>query len=88
MIKTSIQFPETLHQRLLWHSKKESKPIYLIVIELVEAGLTAREQADLDRMYGCLDQLDGIGEAGGGNASTTINQTLYGKITTESNSTA
>ena len=79
MIRTSLVLPAPLHQRLVWASKREGKPVAQVVREILTKVLTVKETAHIKKMYKALDKLDGIGEPGITDASISINETLYGK---------
>jgi predicted DNA-binding protein len=79
MIRTSVFLPATLHQRLLMLSGYEGKSLSDLVRELLDRALVAREQARIARTYKALEKLEGICKDKITDASTTINETLYGE---------
>jgi hypothetical protein len=79
MMRTSLVLPESLHQRLVTYAKKESKSIRKLVQELLVKALSAKEEVRIQRMYQDLRELENLGPRGVKDASTTINQTLYGE---------
>jgi predicted DNA-binding protein len=79
MIRTSFFLPATLHQRLLMLSGYERKSLSDLVRELLEKALVSREQARIARTYQALEKLEGICKDNIPDASSTINQTLYGE---------
>jgi predicted DNA-binding protein len=81
MNKTRISFllSPTLHQRLIIASKQEDKSLSELVREILEQELTRREQDRLEQTYEGLKAMDGVGESGISDASTTINEVLYGR---------
>jgi NADH/NAD ratio-sensing transcriptional regulator Rex len=78
MIRTSLVLPEALHQRLVTYAKEEKKSITKLVQELLVKALATKEQVRIRRMYQDLSELENLGPRGVKDASTTINQTLYG----------
>lgn len=78
MMRTSLVIPEALHQRLVTYAKEENKPIKKLVQELLVKALATKEQARIKRMYQDLSELENLGPKRVKDASTTINQTLYG----------
>lgn len=79
MIRTSVLLPDNLHQRLLFASKRSKKPISTIVRETLDEALVTDENAHIEHMYQTLQKLEELGERGVTDASTTINETLYGE---------
>jgi predicted DNA-binding protein len=78
MIRTSVYLPEDLHQRLLIASKRRGKSFSILVRELVEQSLQGKEKADLARIYDAWDKVQGVGKDDITDASTTIDEILYG----------
>ncbi|MCI0560770.1 MAG: hypothetical protein MN733_19990 [Nitrososphaera sp.] len=79
MIRTSFYLPDTLHQRLYWASKQVKKSISRLVQELLDESLAVQEKAQRQHMYAELRKLEGIGPKGITDASTTIDEVLYGE---------
>jgi hypothetical protein len=79
MIRTSFFLPATLHQRLLMVSGHEGKSLSDLVRELLDKALVSREQARISGTYEALEKLEGICRDKITDASTTINDTLYGE---------
>ena len=79
MFRTSLYLPTTLHQRLRVASKQEGKPLSRLVSELLDRALAAKEDHKLQHMYSGLQTRGGFGVKGVTDASTTINETLYGE---------
>jgi hypothetical protein len=79
MIRTSIFLPDTLHQRLLIASRWRNKSFSELVREILNKALVVDEDAQIKHMYQTLSKLEGLGEKGVTDASTTINETLYGE---------
>ncbi len=78
MIRTSIALPEPLYHHLTITAKAEKTSVAALVRELLSKTLIAREEKQLDRVYRGLEQLQGIGSQDITDASTTINDLLYG----------
>lgn len=78
-IRASIMLPAALHQRLRMVSRQEDKPLSQVVREILDRELARREHERLDGMYRALKALDGAGGAGITDASTTIDEVLYGE---------
>lgn len=79
MIKTTFLLPESLHQRLLITSQSEKKSISTVLRELLDDALTKREVRQNKRVYQVLKELDGIGGNEITDASSTIDDLLYGE---------
>ena len=77
--RTSLILPATLHQRLLISAQQEHKPISKLIREILDKALVTKENVRVKQMYNALDKLDSVGSKGVTNASTTINETLYGE---------
>ena len=71
--------PATLHQRLLMVSGYEGKTLSDLARELLDKALVSQEQARIARTYKALEKLEGICKENITDASTTINETLYGE---------
>jgi hypothetical protein len=79
MIRTSLLLPNTLHKRLLTVAKQEAMPLSSLARDLLDTALAKREQAQMKHVYEVLNQLEGIGPKGVTDASTTIDDVLYGE---------
>jgi predicted DNA-binding protein len=79
MIRTSFFLPDTLHQRLLMLSGHEGKSLSDLVREILDMALVSREQTRISGIYKALDKLEGICRDRITDASSTINETLYGE---------
>ena len=79
MIRTSLLLPETLHQRLIMLSRGEGKSVSELARELLDKALSRREAHRNQRVYTTLKALDGIGDDDIKDASTTIDNVLYGE---------
>ncbi len=78
MIRTTIALPEPLYHHLIVTAKAERTSVAALVRELLSKTLITREEKQLDRVYQGLAQLQGIGSQDITDASTTINELLYG----------
>jgi len=78
-IRASIMLPAALHQRLRMVSKQENKNLSEVVREILDRELARREHERLDRIYQGIRELAGMGERGITDASTTIDEVLYGE---------
>jgi predicted DNA-binding protein len=79
MIRTSVFLPATLQQRLLMLSGYEGKSLSDLVRELLDRALVAREQARIAHTYKALEKLEGVRKDKITDASTTVNEILYGE---------
>ena len=79
MIRRSLFLPEALDQRLLIASKQMGKSVSDLARELLDQALSRQEAVRLERLYDGLLELRGIGRKGITDASTTIDETLYGE---------
>lgn len=78
-IRASIMLPAALHQRLRIVSKQENKNLSEVVREILDQELAKRERERLDGIYQGIREMTGIGERDITDASTTIDQVLYGE---------
>ena len=78
MIRTSLFLPDTLHQRLLIAANWTDKSLSELVRDLLDKSLINQEQTRIAKMYQALKEVEGIGKDNITDASTTINETLYG----------
>lgn len=79
MLRTTLLLPEKLHQRITLRAKAENKKVAEVLRALLEKALETKEQAHLRHTYKALKKVQGICKENVTDASTTINQTLYGK---------
>jgi predicted DNA-binding protein len=68
-----------LLERLRLFAKEEKRPISDVVEEGIQKVISEQEAKRLDRMYAALDKLEGIGDLDITDASTTIDEVLYGE---------
>ena len=78
-MKTTLYLPASIHARLKQVSKNQKKSISKIVTDILDKALAKQETANLERIYDAFEQLEGIGGEGTKNASTAIDEVLYGK---------
>jgi len=79
MMRVSLYLTPSLHNRLHIVSKQAGQSVSALARELLDQALAAREKAQLKRLYEGIDCLDGIGPKGITDASTTIDQIMYGE---------
>jgi len=60
-------------------SKRKSKSVTELIRQALSKALVADEKVQIKRMYQALSKVEGIGQKGITDASTTINETLYGE---------
>jgi hypothetical protein len=60
-------------------AENRSQTLSSIATDLIDRALTDQEEAHWQRIYGGLKRLKGSGSAGVTDASTTIDETLYGE---------
>lgn len=79
MMRTSLYLPKPLYQQLEFAAKRRKTSVSQVTRELLQKALAANEDKALDRMYQAWNEVNGIGEAGITDASTTIDEVLYGE---------
>ena len=79
MLRTTFYLSDDLHHRLRSISKQKKKPMSRYASELLERGLKQDEYPDLDRLYKAFEKMKGIAKEGVTDASTTIDEVLYGE---------
>lgn len=79
MIRTSLFLPEVLHQDLVITAKQEGKSLTNLARELLDHSLALRRKTQVKHTYEVLKTLERKGSLGITNASSTINDVLYGK---------
>ena len=79
MLRTTFYLPEDLHEKLRSTSKRKRKPMSKYASELLERGLNEDEYPDLDKLYKAFEEMKGIAKEGITDASTTIDEVLYGE---------
>lgn len=79
MLRTSLFLPPALHQQLLLMSKQEGKSLSDVVREATEQFIDLKQKQHRERMYAALDAMQSVGSLTVTDASTTIDETLYGE---------
>lgn len=79
MTRTTISLPDELYQRLVITAQMQDKSTAELMRELLQKAIMHQEKKQLDKLYQGLSELKGLGGAGVTDASTTIDETLYGK---------
>ena len=79
MIRRTVAFTNTLNQRLKLLAQEGDKKFSTVVRQLLEKALQAEEDTRITRMYQDLEKLRGVGSPDITDASTTINEVLYGE---------
>ena len=79
MARTTLVLPDALHQRLTLTAKSEGTSLTKLVGDLLSKALAKREKSQLEQIYEGLNELEGVGEPGVTDASTTIDKLLYGE---------
>ena len=78
-MRASFYIPEALHQRLIMASQRKKTNISDLARDLLDQGLKSVEDQQLDEMYRGLEQLEGFIKDPITDASTTIDEVLYGE---------
>ena len=78
-VRTTLMMPPALLERLKLFSRHEGKSMSEVVVQGVRHVLDEHEAARLERMYQALFALKGIIKEPMTDASTTIDETLYGE---------
>jgi plasmid stability protein len=79
MGRTTLVLPEPLHQKLRLTAQSEGTSLTKLVRELLAQSLARRENGQLQALYQGLKELEGAGKRGISDASTTIDEMLYGQ---------
>jgi hypothetical protein len=75
----TISIPNTLYLRLRIAAEQQEKTLSAVACELIDQALTVYEKAQSKRIYEGLERLKGSDTSRVTNASTTINEILYGE---------
>ncbi len=78
MLRTTLYLSENTHLRLKRAAKKRNTPISKLTEAILDKALARDEAADLEQIYQAFENLEGIGGNDITDASTTINEVLYG----------
>jgi hypothetical protein len=79
MIRTSLFLPEALHQDLLITARQEGSSLTELVRDLLDQAVAKRRKGQVKRMYTVLKTLRGKGRPDVADASSTIDEVLYGE---------
>ncbi len=79
MMRTSVYLPPALLERLRIASRQRRQPVSMVVRNLLDQSLTQDERARREQMYKELRKLDGACKVHVTDASTTIDEALYGE---------
>lgn len=79
MIRTSIVLPPVLHQQLSVLARQEGKKLSEYLREQLGQIVTQEKKSHLDEMYNAISSMVGIGDPSITDASTTIDEVLYGE---------
>ncbi|MCI0563774.1 MAG: hypothetical protein MN733_35315 [Nitrososphaera sp.] len=79
MMRTTIYLPETLHHRLHIASKRKKRSVSKLASDLLDKALAAEEEKNLDNIYRAMEEVEGICKDKITDASTTIDEVLYGE---------
>jgi hypothetical protein len=77
-VRTTITIQPSLFERLKLFSREHGKTMSEVIETGVREVIQRQESNRLDQMYRTLRQMDGQGEPGITDASTTIDEILYG----------
>ena len=77
-VKTTMNFSPAFHIRLKMAAEQAGKPMAQLVEEKLAPVLDEQEQARLKRLYAGLFELEGMCKDPIIDASTTIDEVLYG----------
>ena len=78
-IKTTMNFTPAFHWQLKKAAEEAGKPMAELVEEKLAPILTSQERARLKRMYAAFATITGICKEPVTDASSTIDEILYGK---------
>ena len=78
VVKTTMNFSPAFHIRLKMAAEQAGKPMAQLVEEKLAPVLNEQEAAKLKRMYDGLFELEGMCKDPITDASTTIDEVLYG----------
>lgn len=78
MMRTTINLPISLHHRLQAVAQGQRKTLSSLVRDLLEKAVAQQEAGRLDRSYQALRHVKGIAKGHQPDASSRINELLYG----------
>lgn len=79
MLRTTINLPVALHHQLHFLARGRRTTLSQVVRDLLETALATQDVAQLDRAYEALRAIKGTVKGGRRDASTRINEMLYGE---------
>ena len=79
MTRTSLVLPDTLYQRLTLAAETEGISLSKMMRKLLSRALEKQEKKRIKHMYTVLKKMNGAGGSEITDASTTIDEVLYGK---------
>jgi plasmid stability protein len=79
MIRTSLYLPESLHQYLLVMARRQGRSVSELARDLFRRALAQSGPGDVLETYAALDRLEGIGDTDTIDASTMVDEVLYGE---------
>jgi predicted DNA-binding protein len=79
MLRTTINLPVALHHQLQFLARGRRTTVADVVREFIEKGITAQQRKLLDDAFEALKAIQGITKGGRPDASTQIDEILYGK---------
>jgi hypothetical protein len=79
MVRTSLLLPASLYQRLFSVSKERGQSLSATLRYLLEPILHSEEEVKRRQVYEAFHKVQGISNASITDASTTIDQVLYGQ---------
>lgn len=79
MIRTSIVIPPVLHHQLSMLARQEGKKLSEFLREKLGGIADQEQKSQLDQMYEAIDKMVGAGDSNITDASTTIDEVLYGE---------
>jgi len=82
MLRTSITLPPNLHQKVLLSAKAQGKSMVQVIRELLAESLVKKENANVKQAYKAIDKIVGVCKDDATDTASSINKTLYGKVST------
>jgi hypothetical protein len=79
MLRTTINLPVALHHQLQFLARGRQTTVSEVVRKFIEQGLEAQKSNLLDDSFEALKAIQGIATGGRADASTQIDEILYGK---------
>ncbi len=79
MMRTSVLLPADLHQSLKLAAKAEKVSPSQLIRKILDKALVVREEARVKNAYKVFEKMEGIAKSNLTDASTTIDEVLYGE---------